>query len=346
MDSSGSRTATLSGFFASRAQKTSQFPRTSQQMSSSQQPVFVSRSPPKPYTNGLSRSPPKMTAQSQTRNNTTTKQKSNGTSRPTPKPLNLSKSSHVSNLGRVPQTATFPPKVNRALNLPQPPKTATFPKPSSGFPKDLRVPLRPSQILPQPAYAYMYDQVYLQSLESPRLRRYSASPAPVRYMANNYRQYEMGSGTPVVVLSHPDDSDSQGSSPPTPGIFPTEGYTNADICDFYGMSYDGEELEENQYGFYYYDYPQEYLPQTPTRTPHTPRSAALPAGSKDQRRRSVLGGMKVHPDTVVPIRQPKGPDMAKNFATRIRRKAASKLLAAAAERRSKSASDRRKSAMF
>jgi hypothetical protein len=56
--------------------------------------------------------------------------------------------------------------------------------------------------------------------------------------------------------------------------------------------------------------------------------------------------MKVHPDTVVPIRQPKGPDMAKNFATRIRRKAASKLLAAAAERRSKSASDRRKSAMF
>ena len=63
--------------------------------------------------------------------------------------------------------------------------------------------------------------------------------------------------------------------------------------------------------------------------------------------RSVFGGpMKVHPDTVVPIRQPKGPDMAKNFATRIRRKAASKLLAAAAERRSKSANDRRKSAMF
>jgi hypothetical protein len=110
------------------------------------------------------------------------------------------------------------------------------------------------------------------------------------------------------------------------------------------MPYEGDEFEESQYGFYYYDYPQEYLPQTPTRTSHTPRSSTMP---KDQRRRSVFGGpLKVHPDTVVPIRQPKGPDMAKNFATRIRRKAASKLLAAAAERRSKSANDRRKSAMF
>jgi hypothetical protein len=173
MDSSGSRTATLPGFkeyISSRTPKTAQFQRTSQQMyvpplsprhtfhsnsshpdlitpsrsSPSQQPMYVSRSPPKSYSNNLSRSPPKMTPQSQTRNTTTTK-KSNGTSRPTPKPLNLSKSSHVSNLGRVPQTATFPPKVNRALNLPQPPKTATFPKtilrlskgssrPSSRFP--------------------------------------------------------------------------------------------------------------------------------------------------------------------------------------------------------------------
>jgi len=328
MDSSGSRTATLPGFkeyISSRTPKTAQFQRTSQQMyvpplsprhtfqsnsshpdlitpsrsSPSQQSMYVSRSPPKTYSNNLSRSPPKMTAQSQTRNTTTTK-KSNGTSRPTPKPLNLSKSSQVSNLGRVPQTATFPPKVNRALNLPQPPKTATFPKQSSGFPKDLRVPLRVSQILPQPAYAYMYDQVYLQSLESPRLR-----------------------------------------------LYPSEGYPNADFCDFYGVPYEGDEFEESQYGFYYYDYPHEYLPQTPSRTSHTPRSSTMPAASKDQRRRSVFGGaMKVHPDTVVPIRQPKGPDMAKNFATRIRRKAASKLLAAAAERRSKSASDRRKSAMF
>jgi hypothetical protein len=56
--------------------------------------------------------------------------------------------------------------------------------------------------------------------------------------------------------------------------------------------------------------------------------------------------MKVHPDAVLPIRQPKGPDMAKNFATRIRRKAVNKLYAAAAERRSKSAADRRKSALF
>jgi hypothetical protein len=375
MDSSGSRTATMPGFkeyISSRTPKTAQFQRTSQQMyvpplsprhtfhsnsshphlitpsrsSPSQQPTYVSRSPPKTYSNNLSRSPPKMTAQSQTRNTTT--KKSNGSSRPTPKPLNLSKSSQVSNLGRVPQTATFPPKVNRALNLPQPPKTATFPKQSSGFPKDLRVPLRVSQILPQPAYAYMYDQVYLQSLESPRLRRYSASPAPIRHVTmSNYRQYEMGPGTPVVVLSHPDDSDSQGSSPPTPGLYPSEGYSNADLCDFYGVPYEGDEFEESQYGFYYYEYPQEYLPQTPTRTPHTPRSSTMPPTPKDQRRRSVFGGpMKIHPDTVVPIRQPKGPDMAKNFATRIRRKAASKLLAAAAERRSKSASDRRKSAMF
>ncbi|CAG8796429.1 7869_t:CDS:1, partial [Racocetra persica] len=61
----------------------------------------------------------------------------------------------------------------------------------------------------------------------------------------------------------------------------------------------------------------------------------------------VLGGpTKVHSDAVLPIRQPKGPDIAKNFATRIRRKAVNKLYAAAAERRSKSAADRRKSAMF
>ncbi|CAJ0832953.1 9058_t:CDS:2 [Entrophospora sp. SA101] len=56
--------------------------------------------------------------------------------------------------------------------------------------------------------------------------------------------------------------------------------------------------------------------------------------------------VKVHPDTIVPVRQPKGPEMTRNFATRIRRKAVNKIHAATAERRSKSAADRRKSAMF
>jgi len=264
-------------------------------------------------------------------------QKSTGSMRPIPKPLNLSKSSQMQNFGRVPQTATFPPKVNRALNLPQPPKTATFAKPQ-GFPKDIRQAVR----VPQ-AYAFVYgDQTYIQAVpESPRLRRYSASPAPLRFVPPNYRQVEMSPGTPVVVLSHPEDSDSQGSSPPTPGIFP-EGY-GTELYDTY--VYD-EELEDNQFYYYCYDYSQEYIPQTPTGTSY-PRSNTLPITSKDQRRRSVLSGpMKVHPDAILPVRQPKGPDMAKNFATRIRRKAVNKLYAAAAERRSKSAADRRKSALF
>ncbi|KAG9303930.1 hypothetical protein G9A89_005840 [Geosiphon pyriformis] len=276
-------------------------------------------------------------------------QKSSTSVRPTPKPLNLTKSFSTSmqNFARVPQTATFPPKVNRALNLPQPPKTATFPKSSSGFPKDIRQGVRISPPpIPQQAYTFIYgDQTYIQTVqESPRIRRYSATPAPLRFVGPNYRQVELGPGTPVVVLSHPEDSDSQGSSPPTPGYLP-EGY-GQDIYDLYQVAYEPEEIEDNQYYYYYSDYPQEYPPQTPTGISQ-PRSGTFPTTTKDQRRRSVIGGpMKVHPDAVLPIRQPKGPDMTKNFATRIRRKAVNKLYAAAAERRSKSAADRRKSAMF
>jgi hypothetical protein len=348
-----------------RTPKTAQFPKQNQQqMSSPPQNVFISRSPPQVH--NLSRSPPKINngnVQNNTSNAVTAsnkqqqqQQQKTTSSRPTPKPLNLSKSSSQihNNLGRVPQTATFPPKVNRALNLPNPPKTATLAKPSSGFPKDIRQAIRPPQsaTISQPAYTYIYGEqqsAYLQAIEQQsRIRCYSASPASFRFVTTNYRQVELGSGTPVVVLSHPDDSDSQGSSPPTPGYLPSDGFNGADNFDLnYIIPYD-EEAEEGPYCYYYYDYPQEYIPpQTPTGTSHQQRSNTIPSTAKEERRRSVFGGpMKVHPDAVLPIRQPKGPDMSKNFATRIRRKAVNKLYAAAAERRSKSAADRRKSALF
>ncbi|CAG8619571.1 10143_t:CDS:2 [Acaulospora morrowiae] len=352
-----------------RTPKTAQFPRPNQQnqqqvyamppkiaksvqqqqinlsKSSPPQTVLISNSPPHTY--NLSGSPPKDI------NNVaaSSKQKSASSAKHTPKPLNLSKSSsQVPNLGRVPQTATFPPKVNRALNLPNPPKTATFP-PKSGFPKDIRQAIRVPQsaTIPQPTYAYVYGEpAYIQAVEQSRFRHYSNAPAPVRFVTTDYRQ--VGPGTPVVVLSHPEDSDSQGSgsAPPTPGYGPPEGFAGSDIYDLYPMQYE-EEAEESQYVYYYYDYSQQdYPPQTPTGTsPQQTRQSSISSSIKEGRRRSVFGGaMKVHPDAVLPIRQPKGPDMAKNFATRIRRKAVNKLYAAAAERRSKSAADRRKSAMF
>jgi hypothetical protein len=205
-----------------------------------------------------------------------------------------------------------------------------------------------SATIPQMPYAFVYGEpAYIQTSEQSRYRRYSNTPAPLRYITADYRQVQLGPGTPVVVLSHPEDSDSQGSSPPTPGYGPPEGFTGPDIYDLYSMQYD-DEAEEGQYIYYYYDYPQQdYYPQTPTGTSHQTRSSTVSPTVKEGRRRSVFGGpMKVHPDAVLPIRQPKGPDMAKNFATRIRRKAVNKLFAAAAERRSKSAADRRKSAMF
>lgn len=346
-----------------RQQQQMNLPRSSPQMlnlnnrSSPPQTVFISRSPPQVH--NLSRSPPKINNGNVQNNNSTAsnkqqQQQKTSSSRPTPKPLNLSKSSSQvhNNLGRVPQTATFPPKVNRALNLPNPPKSATLVKPSSGFPKDIRQSIRQPQsaTIPQQAYTYVYGEqqsAYLQAIEQQsRIRCYGANPASFRFVSTNYR--ELGSGTPVVVLSHPDDSDSQGSSPPTPGYLPSDGYNGADNFDLnYIIPYE-EEAEEGPYCYYYYDYPQEYIPpQTPTGTSHQQRSSTTPSTAKEERRRSVFGGpMKVHPDAVLPIRQPKGPDMAKNFATRIRRKAVNKLFAAAAERRSKSAADRRKSALF
>ncbi|RIA82565.1 hypothetical protein C1645_501618 [Glomus cerebriforme] len=281
--------------------KTAQFPRQNQQqqMSSPPQSVFISRSPP----NNLSRSPPKTSngnVQNNTSNIVTTssnkqlqQQQKSTSSRPTPKPLNLSKSSSQAhnNLSRVPQTATFPPKVNRALNLPNPPKTATLAKPSSGFPKDIRQAIRPPQsaTIPQQAYALVYgEQAYLQAVEQQsRLRRYSANPAPFRFVPTNYRQVELGQGTPVVVLSHPDDSDSQESSPPTPGFLPSDGYNGTDYDLNYIMPYE-EEAEEGPYCYYYYDYPQEYIPpQTPTGTSHQQRSNTVPSTAKEERRRSM-----------------------------------------------------------
>jgi hypothetical protein len=309
-------------------------PRAAPYAKSVPQPMNLSRSPP---TSSAS-SPPQVAFPSNMSfggdASLSNKQKSASSTKPTPKPLNLSKSSsQVQNFGRLPLTATFPKVTKAFVNLPQPPKTATFPKTSSGFPKDYRQTARISQPTP---VAFVYgDQTYIQTVpESPRTRRLSATSAPFRFVTN-YRQTELGPGTPVVVLSHPEDSDSQESSPPTPCFLP-EGYSDMyDLCTIGG--YDGEENDDGQFYYYYYDYPQEYVPQTPTRT----------NTSKDQRRRSVLSGtMKVHPDAIVPIRQPKGPDMAKNFATRIRRQAVSKLFAAAAERRSKSTADRRKSTMF
>ncbi|CAG8481336.1 9981_t:CDS:2 [Diversispora eburnea] len=351
----GVNTSNTSGVQPLRTPKTAQFPKQNQQQlytmppksaTYAQQHINLSRSPPPqnvqnvftPQNYNISKTAPKQT------------QQKSANSRPVPKPLNLSKSSsQVSNLGRLPQTATFPPKVNRALNLPNPPKTATFPS-KSGFPKDARQPMRTPQsaTISQMPYAFVYGEpAYIQTSEQSRFRRYSNTPAPLRYITADYRQVQLGPGTPVVVLSHPEDSDSQGSSPPTPGYGPPEGFTGAEVYDLYSMQYD-DEAEEGQYIYYYYDYPQQdYYPQTPTGTSHQARSSTVSSTMKEGRRRSVFGGpMKVHPDAVLPIRQPKGPDMAKNFATRIRRKAVNKLFAAAAERRSKSAADRRKSAMF
>ncbi|CAG8831295.1 9210_t:CDS:1, partial [Cetraspora pellucida] len=213
--------------------------------SSPPQSVFVSRSsPPLNAYNNLSRSPPKHNGPATA---PTSKQKTASSSRPTPKPLNLSKPSpHVSNLSKVPQTATFPPKVNRALNLPNPPKTATFATKSSGFPKDARQPMRaPHSATFQPTYAFVYgDPTYIKPVEPSRFRRYSSTPAPLRFVTADYRQVQLGPGTPVVVLSHPDDSDSQGSSPPTPGYGPPEGFTGADIYDLCTMPPCEEEQEE------------------------------------------------------------------------------------------------------
>ncbi|CAG8799645.1 6717_t:CDS:2, partial [Racocetra persica] len=225
--------------------------------SSPPQTVFVSRSsPPLNAYNNLSRSPPKNNGPATAPTPKQNQQKTASSSRPTPKPLNLSKSSsHVSNLSKVPQTATFPPKVNRALNLPNPPKTATFASKSSGFPKDTRQSMRtPQSATFQPTYAFMYgDPTYIQTVEPSRFRRYSSTPAPLRFVTADYRQVQLGPGTPVVVLSHPDDSDSQGSSPPTPGYGPPEGFN-------------------------------EYVPQTPTGTLQNQRSNSLPT-AKDERRR-------------------------------------------------------------
>jgi hypothetical protein len=304
-----------------RTPKTSQFPRQSQQQQmyvmqpktatfikndqGQQQQMNLSRSPPQilnmnnrsspPQNVFISRSPPKSnngnvqnTSNAAFNRQQQQQKTASSNSRPTPKPLNLSKPVH-NNLGRVPQTATFPPKVNKALNLPNPPKSATLAKPSSGFPKEIRQVIRPPQsaTIPQQAYAYVYgEQAYLQAVEQQsRLRRYNANPTTPFRFVTNYRQVELGPGTPVVVLSHPDDSDSQGSSPPTPGFLPCDSYNGADNFDYYAMPYE-EEAEEGPYCYYYYDYPQEYIPpQTPTGTSHQQRSNTVPSATKEERRR-------------------------------------------------------------
>jgi hypothetical protein len=105
---------------------------------------------------------------------------------------------------------------------------------------------------------------------------------------------------------------------------------------------------QKHYYNYYFDQLQEYIPPlTPTGNVHQQQRSNSVTVARDERRKSVFGGpMKVHPDAILPIRQPKGPEMSRNFATRIRRKAVNKIHAATAERRSRSAADRRKSAMF
>lgn len=304
--------------------------------------------------NSLAKSPPKSS-----KNITTTQQKTANSNRHTPNPLNLSKATQLQNLGRVPQTATFPTKANRNYSLPNPPKTATFPKHSNGFPKDIRqstsrFPTTPSSnsSSSQHAYALASSEQYLNTLEQTRLRFYNSNPIPARFTKANYSQVELGSGAPVVMLCHPDDSDSQESSPQTPRFLPSENFTGStDIYDLYNQQqypYEDELLsDDGQQYSYYYDQSQEYIPpSTPTSNLYQQRSNTAPV-TKDERRKSVFGGpMKVHPDTIVPVRQPKGPEMTRNFATRIRRKAVNKIHAATAERRSKSAADRRKSAMF
>ncbi|CAH1767246.1 3345_t:CDS:2 [Entrophospora sp. SA101] len=246
--------------------------------------------------NNLSKSPPK----SNKNIITTVQQKTTNYNRSIPKPLNLSKTTQFQNLARAPQTATFPQKINRSYNLLNPPKTATFPKHSNGFPKDIRQPtLRLPTTSPsttnnsQHAYTLMCNEQNLNALELTRNINYNSNSIPVRFTTANCHQVEPSPGTSVVVLNHPDDSDSQGSSPPTPRFLSSE--NSSDSTDIYDFQ---------------------------------------------------LQKMKDVKDAILPIRQPKGPEMSKNFATRIRRKAVSKLHAAAANRRRKSAADRRKSAMF
>jgi len=304
--------------------------------------------------NNLSKSPPKSD-----KNITTTQQKNINYNRSTPKPLNLSKATQLQKLGKVPQSAVFPQKTNRNFNLPNPPKTATFPKQFNGFPKDirqstLRFPTTPSSATSnsQHAYAMMYHEQYLYVLEQARLRYYNSNTTPVGFNTANYSQVELSSGTS---LCHPEDSDSQESSPQTPRFLPSENYTgSADVYDSYNLQYypyeDESLLDDSQkyYYHYYFDQSQEYIPpSTPTGNVHQQQRPNTVTVARDERRKSVFGGpMKVHPDTILPIRQPKGPEMSRNFATRIRRKAVNKIHAATAERRSKSAADRRKSAMF
>ncbi|CAJ0749583.1 14287_t:CDS:2 [Entrophospora sp. SA101] len=72
----------------------------------------------------------------------------------------------LQNLGRVPQTATFPTKTNRNYSLPNPPKTATFPKHSNGFPKDIRqstsrFPTTPSSNSSSSQHAYALTKFFL-----------------------------------------------------------------------------------------------------------------------------------------------------------------------------------------
>ncbi|CAJ0840685.1 5849_t:CDS:2, partial [Entrophospora sp. SA101] len=116
---------------------------------------------------------------------------------------------------------------------------------------------------------------------------------------------------------------------------------STDIYDVYNMQYYPYEdellLDDSQQYYYYchYDQSQEYInPSTSASNLHQQQCSNIVPATKDERH------------AILPIRQPKGPEMSKNFATRIRRKAVSKLHAAAANRRRKSAADRRKSAMF
>jgi len=333
------------GFAKSTTQQQQQsqqanYTRTSPQMMASMSPS----QPPQYYIPGaqafnFSKSPPKTTA---TLKMTTNGVSSNGLgSKPGLKPLNT-QMANQNGVPKAPNTATFAPKVSRALNIPQPPKSATFAK-STGFPKITHAPMQ------QYAFVSYGDQTFIQAIEAPQLspqlgRRFSNTPAPLRYIQQPaYRQMELAPGTPMVVLSHPEENEeAMDNGPPTPGFGPPEGY-GAEVYDMYGTPYENaEEGDDGQLYYYYYDYPTiDYYPATPA-TATYPRTSMPASAGKEQRRRSVFGGpMKVHPDAVLPIRQPKGPDMAKNFAARIRRKAVNKLFAAAAERRSKSAADRR-----
>lgn len=230
-----------------------------------------------------------------------------GRSKAAPRPLNLSDSKPVGG-GNVPHSAMLPPKTAQRLGLT--PRTATFP-------------------------AQQYMQMMQQQQKSPQFAAAMYAQQQAAYQTFAMPQTP---STPLLVLSQPDEYGDIVPGTPAPYVLPAD-----QVYNNIAIGYDAEGPF-----YYHYDYEVEYTPPTPTAGTMHMRHKSADARSQQQRpsvmhsrslsSTSSNGGAerrksRLDPDAILPMRQPRGPDLAKNFATRIRRRNIKTILSAAAERR-------------